>query len=199
LCRAGHVATLGHMSTRHAVTVATTAEELLELPTGEGVRYELIKGRLHVMPAGTFEHGRIAANVVHSLATHVHATGTGIVLTADVGFSLARDPDTVRAPDVAYVSNERVAAVGPFTGCWPGGAPDLVVEVVSPRDSHPDIHAKTLEWLEGGAHAVLVLHPRSRSATVYRPGDDVRSYTEGTIDLGDAVPGWKVALADFFA
>jgi Uma2 family endonuclease len=185
------------MSTQHAV--ATTAEELLELPTGEGVRYELIKGRLHVMPAGTFEHGRIAANVVHSLATHVHATGTGIVLTAEVGFSLARDPDTVRAPDVAYVSNARVEAVGPFTGFWPGGAPDLAVEVVSPSDGGPYVRAKALEWLEGGARAVLVLHPRSQSATVYRSADDVRSYSEGALDLSDAVPGWTVAVADFFA
>ncbi len=63
----------------------------------------------------------------------------------------------MRAPDVAYVSNARVEAVGPFTGYWPGGAPDLVVEVVSPRDSHPYMRAKTLEWLEGGARAVLVL------------------------------------------
>ena len=184
------------MSTQHAV--ATTAKELLELRTGEGVRYELIRGRLHVMPAGSFEHGRIASNVDRSLSNHVHATGTGIVLIADTGFMLARDPDTVRAPDVAYVSNARVEDVGPFAGYWPGGAPDLAIEVVSPGDSRPYVRAKALEWLEGGGRAVVALHPRSRSASVYRPGDDVRSYTEGLLDLGDAVPGWKVAVAEFF-
>ncbi len=185
------------MSTQHAV--ATTAEELLKLPTGEGVRYELIKGRLHVMPAGSFEHGRIASNVNRSLSNHVHATGTGIALIADTGFMLARDPDTVRAPDVSYVSNARVDAVGPFTGYWPGGAPDLAVEVVSPSDSRPSVHAKAHEWLETGARAVVVLDPRGRSATVNRPGDDVRSHTEGTLDLADAVPGWRVNVTDFFA
>lgn len=61
------------------------------------------------------------------------------------------------------------------------------------------MRAKALNWLDAGASAVLVLNPRSRSATVYRPGGDIRSFTEGTMDLSDAVPGWRVAVADFFA
>jgi Uma2 family endonuclease len=184
------------MST-HAV--ATTAEELLKLPGGEGLRYELIEGRLHVMCAAGFEHGRVAMTAGHLLTSHVHATGSGVTLGAETGFILARDPDTVRAPDAAFVSHARADAVGPTLGFWPGGAPDLAIEVVSPDDSRPYVHAKALNWLDAGASAVLVLDPRSRSATVYRPGGDVRSYAEGTLDLGDAVPGWRVAVADFFA
>jgi len=133
------------------------------------------------------------------LSNHVHITGSGVTLGAETGFILARDPDTVRAPDAAFVSHARAGAVGPTLGFWPGGAPDLAIEVVSPEDSRPYVRAKALNWLDAGATAVLVLHPRTRSATIYRPGGDVQSYIGGTLDLNDAVPGWHVAVADFFA
>jgi Uma2 family endonuclease len=183
------------MST-HAV--ATTAEELLRLPTGEGKRYELIEGRLHVMSAAGFEHGRVALTAGRLLGNHVSATGSGLTLSAETGFILEHDPDTVRAPDAAFVSKARTEAVGTTFGFWPGGAPDLAIEVVSPEDSRRYVREKALNWLDAGASAVLVLHPRTRSATVYRPGGDVQSHSDGTIDLSDAVPGWRVAVADFF-
>jgi Uma2 family endonuclease len=176
-----------------------SAEELLKLPSGEGKRYELVEGQLQVMCAAGFEHGRVAIKAGSLLTVHVEATGSGVTLGAETGFILGRDPDTVRAPDAAFVSHARADAIGPTLGFWPGGAPDLAIEVVSPEDSRPYVRAKALNWLEAGASAVLVLDPRSCSATVYRPGGDVRSYTEGTLDLSDAVPGWHVAVADFFA
>lgn len=185
------------MSTHAPATVS--AEELLKLPRGEGKRYELIEGQLRVMCAAGFEHGRVAATAGWLLGTHVRANGLGLTLGAETGFILARGPDTMRAPDAAFVSQARADAVGPSPGFWPGGAPDLAIEVVSPEDSRPYLRAKALNWLETGATAVLVLHPRTCSATVYRPGGDVQSYTDGTLDLSDAVPGWHVAVADFFA
>jgi Uma2 family endonuclease len=184
------------MST-HAV--ATTAEELLKLPTGEGKVYELIEGQLHVMCAAGFEHGRVAMTTGRLLGNHVHTTGSGVTLGAETGFILARDPDTVRAPDAAFVSNARAEAVGTTFGFWPGGAPDLAIEVVSPDNSRRYVREKALNWLDAGAVAVLVLDPRSQSATVYRAGDDIRTFAAGDLDLSDAVPGWRVAVADFFA
>jgi len=185
------------MST-HALAT-TSAEELLKLPGGEGKRYELIEGRLRVMCASGFEHGRVAMTAGRLLSDHVHATGSGVTLGAETGFILARDPDTVRAPDAAFVSQARVEAIGTAVGFWPGGAPDLAIEVVSPDDSRPYVRSKAQNWLDAGAIAVLVLDPRSCSATVYRAGDDARVHTDGTIDLSDAVPDWRVAVADFFA
>jgi len=193
---AAFAATLFSMST-HAI--ATTAEDLLELPMGEGKRYELVEGRLRVMCAAGFEHGRVASTAGRLLAVHVHATGSGVTLGAETGFILAREPDTVRAPDAAFVSHARVDAVGITPGFWPGGAPDLAIEVVSPDDSRPYVRSKALSWLDGGAIAVLVLDPRSQSATVYRAGEDIGTFTDGELDLSDAVPGWRVAVADFFA
>ncbi len=184
------------MST-HAVL--TTADELFKLPGGEGKRYELVEGRLRVMCAAGFEHGRVAMRAGYLLSSHVHATGSGVTLGAETGFVLATDPDTVRAPDAAFVSQARADAVGRTERFWPGGAPDLAIEVVSPDDSRPYVRSKALSWLDAGAGAVLVLDPRSRSATVYRAGGDIRSFTDGELDLSDAAPGWRVAVADFFA
>ncbi|HYM56013.1 MAG TPA: Uma2 family endonuclease [Solirubrobacteraceae bacterium] len=181
--------------TTHALT--TTAEDLWNLPD-DGMRRELVEGRLRVMSPAGFEHGRVAATAGILLGSHVRATGSGATLGAETGFILASDPDTVRAPDAAFVSQTRVDAVGRTDGFWPDGAPDLAIEVVSPEDSRPYVRSKALHWLEAGATAVLVLNPRSRSATVYRPGGDIRSFTDGTLDLSDAVPGWRVAVADFF-
>ncbi len=190
------------MST-HAVL--TTAEELLKLPTGEGKRYELIEGKLRVMCAAGFEHGRVAATAARLLGNHVSATNAGVVVGAETGFILGRDPDTVRAPDAAFVSSARADTVGTTFGFWPGGAPDLAIEIVSPDNSRRYLGEKAESWLEAGAIAVLVLDPRARSATVYRTGDDVQAFTasspegDGELDLSDAVPGWRVVVADFFA
>jgi Uma2 family endonuclease len=182
-----------------AHAVVTTADELLALPGGEGKRYELIEGRLHVMCTAGFEHGRVAMTAGRLLGNHVSATGSGVTLGAETGFILGRDPDTVRAPDAAFVCNARVDAIGITPGFWPGGAPDLAIEVVSPDDSRRYLREKALSWLGAGASAALVLDPRSRSATVYRAGGQVSEHTDGTVDLSDAVPGWRVAVADFFA
>ncbi len=179
--------------------IATTADDLFKLPTGEGKRYELVAGELQVMSPGNFEHGCIAATATWMLSTHVRANKLGRTQNSETGFVLATDPDTVRAPDASFVSQARLDEIGRTERYWPGGAPDLAIEVISPEDSRPYVRAKALEWLNAGATAVLVLDPRKCSATVYRAPDDVRTYTEGDIDLSDAVPGWVVAVADFFA
>ena len=183
------------MST-HAVV--TTAEELLELPTGEGKRYELVEGELRTMMAGGAEHGRVASTALVLLGTHVRATGSGVTFGAETGFVLASDPDTVRGPDAAFVSRAHADAVGRTVKFWPA-APDFAIEVISPGDSFREVESKAIAWVTAGATAILVLDPARRTATVYRPGGEVRTYTEGTLDLSDAVPGWRVALADLFA
>jgi Uma2 family endonuclease len=182
--------------TAHAL--ATSAEDLWNLPD-DGMRRELVEGQLRVMAPAGFEHGRVASTANRLLGTHVHTTGIGVTLAAETGFVLASDPDTVRAPDAAFVSKARADGVGRTARFWPGGAPDLAIEVVSPDDSRPEVRSKALCWLNAGASAVLVLDPAFRSASVYRAGGDIRVLTDGEIDLSDAVPGWRVAVADFFA
>ncbi len=175
-----------------------TAEELLRMPD-DGFRYELVRGELRRMtPAGNV-HGRVAMNISWPLAQYVKAHDLGTVYAAETGFKLATDPDTVRAPDVAFVSRQRVEAVGEVEGYWPG-APDLAVEVISPNDSHVEVEEKVLDWLEAGTEMVLAANPRRRLATLYRSQSDITILT-GTdvLDGGDVVPGFQLTLREIFA
>src|SRR2546427_815931 len=135
-----------------------TADELLRL-SDDGCRHELIGGELRTMPPAGFEHGWVAVRGISSLEAHVRAADLGAVLTSETGFLLTRQPDTVRAPDAAFVTRERLQATGVVPGYWPG-APDLAVEVVSPSDLYTDVEEKVAEWLEHGARMVVVLNPR---------------------------------------
>ena len=128
----------------------------------------------------------------------VKAHDLGIVYAAETGFRLATDPDTVRAPDVAFVSRERVEAVGEVEGYWPE-APDLAVEVISPNDSYVEVEEKILDWLEAGTKMVLAVNPRRRAVTLYRSQSDITILT-GTdvLDGGDVVPGFQLTLREIF-
>ena len=178
-------------------TQPVTAEELLRKPD-DGFRYELIKGELRKMvPAGS-EHGYVAYRVALLLGQHVEANKLGRVYAAETGFRISANPDTVRAPDAAFVSRERVEKAGRVEGYWPG-APDMAVEVVSPNDTHTLFTEKALAWLDAGSHTVLVADPLQRTVTVYRSLDDIRVLTQdATLDGGDVVPGWRLPVADLF-
>lgn len=181
-----------------ATSPVTTAEQLLRIPD-DSLRRELVHGELHEMSPAGFRHGRVAARIAHLLDAHTSQAGIGVTLGAETGFVLALDPDTVRAPDAAFISKERADAVGDTAKFWPG-APDLAVEVLSPEDSFHYIQEKALEWIDAGCVAVLVLDPQMRTATVYRSGGQAHVYgASDTVDLGDTVPGFSVSVAELFA
>ncbi len=182
--------------TAHAAGIVT-ADELLRLPD-DSLRRELIAGELRVMSPAGWEHGQVALTAGRLLSTHVHENGLGVACAAETGFILARDPDTVRAPDASFVTRANVEAIGRTAKYWPQ-APDFAIEVVAPEDSRREVESKAHDWLRGGAAAVLVLDPKRRTAAVYRAPDRVTLHQiDEEIDLGDAVPGWCVAVADFF-
>jgi Uma2 family endonuclease len=177
--------------------VAFSAEDLWNLPD-DGMRHELVAGQLRTMTPAGAEHGRVAMTAGRLLSVHVQATDTGVTFGAETGFVLGSDPDTVRAPDAAFVGKTRADAVGRTVKFWPG-PPDFAVEVVSSGDSFSEVESKAMGWIAAGAAAILVLDPARGSATVYGAGGDVRVFTDGELDLTDAVPGWRVAVAEFFA
>jgi Uma2 family endonuclease len=174
-----------------------TADELLRMPD-DGFRYELVKGELRKMAPAGHEHGRVAVRFTWRLAQHVETNNLGVVYAAETGFTLATNPDTVRAPDVAFVSRERLAEVKRASGFWPG-APDLAVEVVSPGDTYAEVEEKAIDWLAAGARMVLTLNPRKRTVTVYRSLNDIVILSDdATLDLDDVVPGFKIAVKNIF-
>ncbi|MGR9107626.1 MAG: Uma2 family endonuclease [Gammaproteobacteria bacterium] len=174
-----------------------SAEDLLNKPK-DGYRYELIEGVLRKMSPAGQKHGRIVATITASLVTHVRRNQLGSVYAAETGFLIQRNPDTVRAPDVAFISRKRLEAVGEVDGYWPG-APDLVVEVISPNDSNTQVEEKIFEWLRAGASVVIAINSRKRIATVYRSLTDITILTDqDCLDGKDIIPGWRLAMKDTF-
>ncbi len=124
--------------------------------------------------------------------------GAGGYAGVEAGFVLARDPDTVRAPDVAYVAAERVPAAGVPEGFWPT-APDLAVEIISPSETADEVRDKIRDYLQAGTRTVWVVYPRSREVLAYTP--DGRAQTFGsTMLLEDplVVPGFSCAVSSLF-
>lgn len=174
-----------------------TADELLRLPD-DGQRHELIAGELKTMAPTGDEHGGLTAQFTVVLGDFVRRHGLGRVLTGEPGFLLTTDPDTVRAPDVAFIRRERVEATGIASG-YRQGAPDLAVEVISPNDLYTEVDEKVATWLEHGARMVIVLNPRRRTLAVHRPAQATRHLTvTDTLDGEDAAPGWRVPVRELF-
>jgi len=180
------------------LTTPVTADELLAMPD-DGYRYELLKGELIKMsPAGS-EHGEVAMDLAGPLHSYVREKKLGKVYAAETGFKLESDPDTVRAPDIAFVRQERVEKTGCQRGFWPG-APDLAVEVVSPGDTVIEVENKVAEWLAGGTQMVWVVSPKLHTVTVYRSLTDITVLTEkDKLDGADVVPGFQIEIAEIFA
>ncbi len=178
-------------------TSAVTSDELLRMPN-DGHRYELLDGELRKMAPAGQKHGRIIINITTPLDQYVRANQLGAVYAAETGFQLTRNPDTVRAPDVAFVSSERLAKLGEVEGYWPG-APDLAVEVISPSDSYADVEDKVFDWRTAGTRLVIVVNPRKRAVMLYKSLSEISVLTEGdTIDANDVVPGWKLPVRNVF-
>ena len=181
-----------------------TAEDLLgyDLP---GKRVELVRGHLVVREPSSFHHGDIVLRLAIALGNHLareqQAMGwektRGRLATADPGFALARRPDTVRAPDIAYVSRERHPE--PMPKGFPEFAPDLAVEVRSPTDRSGAVLTKVGDWLSAGAELVWVVDPSREEAVVYRADGGVlvlRSHVE--LDGEALLPGFRLSLAELF-
>ena len=182
------------------MTTATTitAEELLLLPDN-GMRRELVRGEVREMAPAGDEHGELAMTIGSELRQHVKINRLGRVYAAETGFIISRNPDTVKAPDAAFVRQEVIDATGRLRG-FRAGAPDLVVEVISPGDSYTEVEDKVMEWLDAGCRMVVVVNPRRRTVTVYRSKTDITILTEeDTLSGGDVVEGWEVPVAELFA
>ena len=173
-----------------------TLDEYLALPD-DAFRYELQGGYLLSEPPPGFEHGDVYLELGVRLRRHARRTRAGSVV-AEVSFVLARDPDTVRVPDLAFVRAERVATLADRSRPFPG-APDLAVEVLSPSNTRGEIHAKVADYLAAGTVLVWLVEPESRSVVTYRELlHPVRHSGEDRLDAGEVLPGFAVRVAELF-
>jgi Uma2 family endonuclease len=166
-----------------------TAEQLLRQQPRDK-RCGLVNGRMMVREPAGYRHGRIANRLAYLLTRHVDDRDLGVVLAAETGFVLTRDPDTVRAPDVAFVAADRTPE--PESSGFAELAPDLVVEVLSPDDRPGEVLAKVGDWLNAGTRLVWVVDAARRQIRVYRE-DGSQSVVAGSerLDGEDVVPGFS--------
>jgi Uma2 family endonuclease len=173
--------------------VLITADELLEIRIADK-RLELVRGALVVREPAGYRHGRVAMNLALRLGAHVARTGAGQILAAETGFTLARRPDTVRAPDVAFIRRARLPDPEPVG--YPDLAPDLVVEVLSPGDPPGEVLAKVADWLSAGTTLVWLIDPERRLARVYRRDGSEVLTGDDALEGEDVVPGFSCPLSD---
>ena len=175
-----------------------TADELFRMPD-DGGRYALVRGELRRMTPAGFDHGAVIMNLAVPLGQHVKTGSLGVVCGAETGFVLERQPDTVLAPDIAFVRRERIPAAGRPRTFW-NGPPDLAVEVRSPGDTRKEIAGKAAAWLAAGALAVWVADPSDASVTIYLPHEAPRRLSEsGTLDGAPLLPGFRLPVVEIFA
>ena len=172
-----------------------TAEELLLMPR-DGRRYELLRGVLvEKMPTGD-PHGDTVPRISYALTGYAEENDYGEIRSGEPGYFLERDPDTVRAPDVAWIAPGRIPQ---GTRGYPELAPDLAVDVKSPGNSYAELAAKAGMWLSYGSREVWVADPERVTITVYRPYQEpVTLGEDDTLEGGDLLPGFAVPVWKLF-
>jgi Uma2 family endonuclease len=175
-----------------------TAEEFAALPQpADGSQQELVKGVILTMPPPGFYHGQVCSKIDRKLGVFIDTHKLGWITCNDSGVILARNPDTVRGPDVAYWSRERLPE--PHRQGYPNVAPDLVVEVLSPSDVFMHVQRKVHEYLKAGVRLVWILVPEDRSVAVFYTGKQSNILVNGeTLDGEDVLPGFSCPVAELF-
>ena len=159
---------------------------------------DLVAGRLVPVTKNTLRHGRILIKVGTVLEEFASRNPGWYVVGGDAGCKLAHDPDTLRGPDVAILREDRVPAGRGAEG-WLEGGPEVAVEIVGDGQSVAQLVKKALEYLRAGSKAVWVLDPDERSVVVITSGASLRLIEhDGTLDGGDALPGFSCTVSRFF-
>ena len=178
-------------------TKLLTADDLLRL-YGQGVRGELIRGELHETMSTGINHGRTVTKTVIQLGSFIEPRQLGTLVASDTGIWLERDPDTVREPDIAFISDEKMPLDADIPG-YSEVVPDLVMEIRSPSDSQREIREKALMWLSFGVRLVWVAHTDTRTVDVYDSDGSVLTLTEDdNLDGGEVLPGFACPVRDIF-
>jgi Uma2 family endonuclease len=158
-------------------------------------RTELIRGRMIVREPAGFRHGDVAMAIALAIGQYLQTHASGRLLAAETGFVLSTNPDTVRAPDVAFVRNERIPV--PLPRGYARFAPDLVVEVLSPDDRPNEVLEKVADWLNAGTRLVWVIDPERRTGRVHRPDGTIILLSElDSLDGEDVLPGFSSQLTE---
>ena len=175
-----------------------TAEDLWRLShrAGEHKRYELLRGELIEMSPTGETLGILTAWLSYLILGYVDSNSLGEVLGAETGFRLSDDPDTVFAPDIAFISESRRQST---TEKYLDIAPDLVAEVVSPGNDATEINEKIAAYFAAGTRLVWIVYPKTKTVYVYSSAENVQIVTaSGTLTGADVLPGFSVSVQEVF-
>ena len=164
----------------------------------EGLRLELIRGEMRAMPPAFADHGETVGALHAILGAYIRAYGLGKIYGAATGFLVARNPDTIRTTDIAFIQRSRLTpeAVAPN---WNPVLPDLAVEVVASRDRAPEIAGKVEMWIEAGVRMVWVVYRIRQTVEVFQPHRPMALVSEQEQLTGfDVVPGFSTTVATIF-
>jgi Uma2 family endonuclease len=174
----------------------TTAEQLLNAPSDLG-RCELVRGELIMMTPAKGRHGAIAMKIGHYLLSFLETHDIGQVFDSSTGFVLSHDPDTVRAPDVSFLTSERLKQQN--LDAFLEGAPDLAVEVLSPSNTQAEMLERMADFFEAGCRVVWIVDPLRRSLVIHRPDASPTILAENeTLTEEELLPGFSLVVREIF-
>ncbi len=124
----------------------------LERLSAQGFRYELVRGELRegVLSGGL--HGSATSRLSYYAGSVIMGGDLGTAFAAGTGFLVGRDPDTVLAPDFAFVATDQLP--NPLPESYVPIVPDIVLETRSPNDTRREVADKVALWLELGVRLV---------------------------------------------
>jgi Uma2 family endonuclease len=171
-------------------------EDVLRLGA-QGEHFELIDGELVPMSPTNLEHADIESHIGWLLRDFVLPRRLGKVLVGEPLFRLDREGQLARAPDVAFISRERLRSQPDLRSAF-NGAPELAVEIVSPANTAEDVSRKVHEWLAHGTLIVLVVYPDQRGVDVWREGGAISLRDDAELNLGSAIPEFTCKVSGLF-
>jgi Uma2 family endonuclease len=187
---------LRYLEVAMASATLMSVEEFAALPE-DGQMHELVEGELRTMPPPHSPHARALHRIFTPFAHFVLENGLGEAY-AEAGYQLSDDPPTVRQPDISFQSKQKLAGQ-PEEGYF-RGAPDLVIEILSPSDNAEDLRLKVRQYLAAGAAVVAVVYPKTREIMLHRPAGLAETLEIGqTLEFPDVAPGWSMPVEDVFA
>ena len=184
------------VSTPQVEQKLTTAEDLERL-SANGCRYELLMGVLFEMSPAGYQHGLYTSRLATRVATFIEDNDLGDGFAAETGFTIDVNPDTVVAPDFAFIIKDRLP--DPMPRGFARLVPDLVLETRSPGDTVKELAFKAIIWLQHGVQEVWALDPIARTLTIYRKGQQSRLLgPDAILDGCELLPSFSYELSRLF-
>ena len=174
-----------------------TVEEFEAFPFPDG-KIELVRGEPRVMPPAETPHGWVQMNLLRRLIPFVYERKVGHLVTDGHGYVLLALPRTVRNPDMAFIRASRMSPKGAKPGFFKG-APDMVVEVLSPSESASELQEKIDDYFASGTEEIWVIDPRRRNARILSADGRLRAFQpDGLLEGSTVLPGFQMEVAALF-